>query len=171
MVRRRQVSLLRNRSERRESSLPRRRRREINRRRSPQVRERCAVWTSTAARSTMVYLSNDFKHLDDLYVADLNGRNERQLTNLNESLWKQLQFADVERFTYKSADDWDVDGFLVKPHQLGGRKEVSADSQRSWWTSGPVRRRLVSRVSGLRGERLCGGLHQPARLNRLWSEV
>ena len=65
--------------------------------------------------STMVYLSNDFKHLDNLYAADLNGRSERKLTNLNEALWKQLQLADVERFTYKSADDWDIDGFLVKP--------------------------------------------------------
>jgi dipeptidyl aminopeptidase/acylaminoacyl peptidase len=65
--------------------------------------------------STMVYLSNDFKHLDNLYVADINGRGERKLTNLNEALWKQLQLADVERFTYKSADDWDIDGFLVKP--------------------------------------------------------
>jgi dipeptidyl aminopeptidase/acylaminoacyl peptidase len=67
------------------------------------------------ASNTMVYLSNDFKHLDNLYVADLNGHNERKLTNLNEALWKQLQLADVERFTYKSADDWDIDGFLVKP--------------------------------------------------------
>ena len=67
------------------------------------------------ASGKMVYLANDFKHLDDLYVADLNGRNERKLTNLNQALWKQLQFAEVERFTYKSADDWDVDGFLVKP--------------------------------------------------------
>jgi dipeptidyl aminopeptidase/acylaminoacyl peptidase len=66
-------------------------------------------------RSVMVYLANDFKHLDDLYVAGLNGRNERRLTHLNEALWKQLQPAEVERFTYKSADDWDVDGFLVKP--------------------------------------------------------
>ncbi len=65
--------------------------------------------------SKMVYLANDFKHLDDLYVADLNGKNERKLTNLNEALWKQIRWADVERFTYKSADDWDVDGFLVKP--------------------------------------------------------
>jgi dipeptidyl aminopeptidase/acylaminoacyl peptidase len=63
----------------------------------------------------MVYLANDFKHLDDLYIADLNGKNERKLTNLNEALWKQIQLADVERFTYKSADDWDVDGFFVKP--------------------------------------------------------
>src|SRR5712692_10456873 len=67
------------------------------------------------AAGKMVYLANDFKHLDVLYVADLNGKNERKLTNLNETLWKQIQFADVERFTYKSADDWDIDGFFVKP--------------------------------------------------------
>jgi len=63
----------------------------------------------------MVYLANDFKHLDDLYVADFNDRNRHKLTNLNDALWKQLQLAEVERFTYKSADDWDVDAFFVKP--------------------------------------------------------
>ncbi|HSE25673.1 MAG TPA: S9 family peptidase [Pyrinomonadaceae bacterium] len=62
-----------------------------------------------------IFTVNDFKHLDDLYVSDLAGNKERKLTNLNDALWKQLEFADVERFTYKSADDWDVDGFLVKP--------------------------------------------------------
>ncbi len=67
------------------------------------------------AGGKMVYLANDFKHLDVLYVADLQGKNEHKLTNLNEALWKQLQLADVERFSYKSADDWDVDGFFVKP--------------------------------------------------------
>jgi dipeptidyl aminopeptidase/acylaminoacyl peptidase len=67
------------------------------------------------AGGKMVYLANDFKHLDDLYVADLNGKNERKLTNLNEPLWKQLRLADVERFTYKSVDNWDIDGFFVKP--------------------------------------------------------
>lgn len=64
---------------------------------------------------TMVYMVNDFKHLDDLYIAKLNKHEERRLTSLNETLWKQLQLADVERFSYKSADDWEIDGFLVKP--------------------------------------------------------
>jgi dipeptidyl aminopeptidase/acylaminoacyl peptidase len=63
----------------------------------------------------MSYMANDFRHLDDLYIAALNGRNERKLTNLNEALWRQIQTAEVERFTYKSVDNWDIDGFLVKP--------------------------------------------------------
>lgn len=67
------------------------------------------------AANLMVFMSNTFEQLDDLFLADINGRNERRLTNLNEKLWGQLELAHVERFTYKSADDWDVDGFLVKP--------------------------------------------------------
>ena len=63
----------------------------------------------------MVYTANDFKRLDDLYVAGLDGKNERQLTRLNQKLWGQLELQGVERFTYKGADGWDVDGFLVKP--------------------------------------------------------
>jgi dipeptidyl aminopeptidase/acylaminoacyl peptidase len=68
----------------------------------------------------MVYAANDFQHLDDLYAADLDGSNERKLTNLNAKLWPQLQLASVERMTYKGADGWDIDGFLVKP--LGWRE-------------------------------------------------
>lgn len=63
----------------------------------------------------MVYAANDFKRLDDLYVADLDGGGERQLTRRNAKLWAQLRLQDVERLTYKGADGWDVDGFLVKP--------------------------------------------------------
>ncbi|MBV9925240.1 MAG: S9 family peptidase [Acidobacteria bacterium] len=63
----------------------------------------------------MVYAANDFKHMDDLYAAGLDGAGERKLTNLNARLWSQLKLADVERMTYKGAGGWDVDGFLVKP--------------------------------------------------------
>jgi dipeptidyl aminopeptidase/acylaminoacyl peptidase len=63
----------------------------------------------------MVYAANDFKRLDDLYAADLDGSGEKRLTSLNARLWSGLQLASVERMTYKGADGWDVDGFLVKP--------------------------------------------------------
>jgi dipeptidyl aminopeptidase/acylaminoacyl peptidase len=73
-----------------------------------------AVDIDDAARR-LVYASNDFKHMDDLYAADLDGSGERKLTDLNSKLWPQLQLADVERMTYKGAGGWDVDGFMVKP--------------------------------------------------------
>lgn len=71
----------------------------------------------------MVYAANDFRHLDDLYIADAGGAGERQLTNRNEKLWKQIQAQGVERITYKGADDWNIDGFLVKPlHWQEGKR-------------------------------------------------
>ncbi len=73
-----------------------------------------AVNASPNAR-TMVYLVNDFTHLDDVYASSLDGTQERKLSNHNAALWSQLSLAAVERMTYKGADSWDVDGFLVKP--------------------------------------------------------
>jgi dipeptidyl aminopeptidase/acylaminoacyl peptidase len=63
----------------------------------------------------LAYAANDPTHLDDLYVSDLNGRNERQITHLNTALWKELRLVPVERVPFKGADGWDVDGFLMKP--------------------------------------------------------
>lgn len=65
--------------------------------------------------SRLAYAVNDPTRLDDLYVADLNGRNERRLTTLNAALWKQLSLVPVERVPYKGADGWDVEGFFMKP--------------------------------------------------------
>jgi dipeptidyl aminopeptidase/acylaminoacyl peptidase len=64
----------------------------------------------------MIYLSNDFQHLDDLYVADIQGGEEKRLTHLNAKLWSELELAPVERVPYKSTDGWEIDGFLVKPN-------------------------------------------------------
>ncbi len=63
----------------------------------------------------LVYAVNDPTHLDDLYVSDLRGQNERRLTRLNTALWKELRLVPVERVPFKGADGWDVDGFLMKP--------------------------------------------------------
>jgi dipeptidyl aminopeptidase/acylaminoacyl peptidase len=63
----------------------------------------------------MVYLANDFQHLDDLYISNLDGSGERQLTHVNSDLWAQLELQPVERLEYKSTDGWPVEGFLVKP--------------------------------------------------------
>jgi dipeptidyl aminopeptidase/acylaminoacyl peptidase len=66
------------------------------------------------ASREIAYLSNDFGHLDDLFIRDASGA-ERQLTHLNTSLWEQRAVATVERIQYNAADGWPIDGFLVKP--------------------------------------------------------
>lgn len=65
--------------------------------------------------SRLVYAVNDPTHLDNLFISDLNGRNERQITHVNDALFKQLAVVPVERVPYKGADGWDVDGFFMKP--------------------------------------------------------
>jgi dipeptidyl aminopeptidase/acylaminoacyl peptidase len=65
--------------------------------------------------NTMIYLSNDFERMDDLYAADLEGRGERRLTHVNERLWEELDPQPVQRIAYKSTDGWSMDGFLIKP--------------------------------------------------------
>jgi dipeptidyl aminopeptidase/acylaminoacyl peptidase len=63
----------------------------------------------------LVYAVNDPTHLDDLYLSDLKGGHERQITHLNTQSWNGLQLVPVERVPFKGADGWDVDGFLMKP--------------------------------------------------------
>jgi dipeptidyl aminopeptidase/acylaminoacyl peptidase len=67
----------------------------------------------------MVYIANDFKHLDDLYAAGGAIDGEKQLTDVNQNLLSQLEMQDVERITFKGSDGALIDGFFVKP--LGWR--------------------------------------------------
>ena len=67
------------------------------------------------ASGRMAYLANDFQHLDDVYSASIDGKNEKKLSDVNGALWKTLNLASVERMTFKGAEGWDVDGFFVKP--------------------------------------------------------
>jgi dipeptidyl aminopeptidase/acylaminoacyl peptidase len=71
--------------------------------------------STAAGAGKLAYTVNDPTHLDDLYVADLDGRNPRLLTHLNAALWPQLELVSVERLPFKGADGWDVDGFFMKP--------------------------------------------------------
>jgi dipeptidyl aminopeptidase/acylaminoacyl peptidase len=70
---------------------------------------------SIAANGRMVYLVNDFTHMDDVYSSAIDSLHERKLSNHNAALWSTLALAPVQRLAYKGADGWPVDGFLVKP--------------------------------------------------------
>jgi dipeptidyl aminopeptidase/acylaminoacyl peptidase len=74
-----------------------------------------AVRTPSHNGPLMAYLVNDFRHLDDVFVSNLDGKNEQRLTDVNGALWKERELAAVERVPYRGADNWDIDGFLVQP--------------------------------------------------------
>lgn len=69
----------------------------------------------SANGTTMVYLVNDFERMDDVFSSSLDAKNQKKVSNHNAALFAKLDLAKVERFTFKGAENWDVDGFLVKP--------------------------------------------------------
>ncbi|HEY0528320.1 MAG TPA: S9 family peptidase, partial [Gemmatimonadaceae bacterium] len=73
-----------------------------------------SVSLSPSARR-MVYLSNDFQHMNDVFASDVANKSEVRLSDVNHDLWQTLSLASVERMRYKGAEGWDVDGFLVRP--------------------------------------------------------
>lgn len=52
----------------------------------------------------------------ELYIANVDGSNERRLTSFNDALLKQVAFSDAERFTYKSVGNLEIEGWLMKPY-------------------------------------------------------
>ena len=72
-------------------------------------------YSFSAEANKLVYLSNSFERPDEVFVADLSGGNEKQVTHVNANLWETFDVAHVVRVPYKSSDGWAVDGFLVKP--------------------------------------------------------
>jgi dipeptidyl aminopeptidase/acylaminoacyl peptidase len=68
------------------------------------------------AQTKLVYTSSDVSHLAEYFVSDINGQNEKQLTHFNDELQKEVAFSDAERFTYKSVDNLEIEGWLMKPY-------------------------------------------------------
>jgi dipeptidyl aminopeptidase/acylaminoacyl peptidase len=68
-----------------------------------------------AEKRKMVYAAADYRHPGDIFVADLEGRNSRQVTHLNDTLLAELDVQPVERLEFKAADGLDIEGFFVKP--------------------------------------------------------
>lgn len=53
----------------------------------------------------------------ELFIADRDGSNERQLSNQNATLLNEVAISEPEEFTFKSqAGDLDIQGWILKPH-------------------------------------------------------
>ena len=61
----------------------------------------------------IIYLAHNFTTPPDLYFKE--GNEVRKLTELNKDFLKKYEMLPAEKYTYKSADDWEVEGWLVRP--------------------------------------------------------
>jgi dipeptidyl aminopeptidase/acylaminoacyl peptidase len=66
--------------------------------------------------STMVYSMGLFETPPDLYAADLDGANERRLTDIHAALRQEITLSRAERLLYPSYDGTPIEGWLLYPY-------------------------------------------------------
>ena len=70
-------------------------------------------------RRRIAFASSDPATPGDLFVQDLGGR-PTQLTRLNADLFRDVELPRPEEFSYKGADGWDIQGWIVRPSPAAG---------------------------------------------------
>ncbi|HVT38897.1 MAG TPA: S9 family peptidase [Gemmatimonadaceae bacterium] len=73
-------------------------------------------------RKHVAYISTSITKPTELFVADVDGRNERRLTSFNDKLNAEIAWSDGERFTYPSVGGRTIEGWIMKP--VGYRPDV-----------------------------------------------
>lgn len=73
--------------------------------------------TSVDEKGTRIaYVATSITRPTELYIAGIDGRNERKLTSFNDALTREIAFPDAERFTYPSVGGLEIEAWLQKPH-------------------------------------------------------
>ncbi|MGD6965373.1 S9 family peptidase [Rossellomorea vietnamensis] len=54
----------------------------------------------------------------DLFILDIPSGSLKQLTSVNEEFLSEVELSKTEAVTFKSSDDWEVKGWLMKPANL-----------------------------------------------------
>jgi dipeptidyl aminopeptidase/acylaminoacyl peptidase len=63
----------------------------------------------------IVYMASDFQTPTDLYVCDIEGANEKRLTNLNSEWQASVSQPKVERLLFPGVDGVQVEGWIYTP--------------------------------------------------------
>jgi acylaminoacyl-peptidase len=67
-------------------------------------------------RRRIALASSDPSTPGDLYLHDSAGGRDTRLTELNASLFHEVELAAQDEFTFKGADGWDIHGWIMHPH-------------------------------------------------------
>ena len=108
----------------------------------------------------------------DVYTANIDGTNERQLTNVHGRVVAEIAFSKAERLRWPSYDGTPIEGWLTLSLRLRRRQgTVSADRHQSWRPARGDRLQLRLQEAVLRRERLLRPRHQLPQLHRLWRRL
>ncbi|HST29444.1 MAG TPA: S9 family peptidase [Chthoniobacterales bacterium] len=73
--------------------------------------------------SKLIYTLSTPTRLGDLFVADQNGANPKQLTHFNDTLFSKLNLTEPEEIHYKSFDGKMIEAWLQKPPDFSPTKK------------------------------------------------
>lgn len=68
------------------------------------------------AFNTVTYTVSSIEAPSDVYVARIDGSNERRVSDVNADLVREVAFSRAERLQFTSADGTPVEGWLMYPH-------------------------------------------------------
>ncbi|TMD19656.1 MAG: S9 family peptidase, partial [Chloroflexi bacterium] len=78
-------------------------------------------------RRHIALASSDPSTPGDLFLQDSAGGRETRFTELNASLFREVRLASPQEFTFKGADGWDIQGWIIRPsphpHAVEGKSE------------------------------------------------
>jgi dipeptidyl aminopeptidase/acylaminoacyl peptidase len=69
-------------------------------------------------RRRIALASSDPSTPGDLFLHDAARGREARLTELNAPLFREVELATPEEFTFKGADGWDIHGWIIRPNPL-----------------------------------------------------
>lgn len=72
---------------------------------------------------TAVGAVTDYHHPAEVITFNVNSPSIKKLTSLNDNMLKNVQLGEVEELWYKSKDDFDVHGWIVKPADFDPTKK------------------------------------------------
>ena len=78
--------------------------------------------TFDKAFATMAYTVGVHDAPADIYVANIDGSNERRLTDVNQALLSDVAFSKAERLQWKSKDGTLIEGWLLRPANYDASK-------------------------------------------------
>ena len=85
--------------------------------------ERAVMNARSSADGRIVFTAGTLTTPGDLFSCAPDGADERRLTDVNGELFAAVALSEAKHFTYKGADDWEIDGWLMEPiGREGGRQ-------------------------------------------------
>jgi len=72
-------------------------------------------YTINQAAGTICFISTDTTHLTEIFLHDVNTKASYQVTNYSGRLLQHCKIQEANTFWFKSFDDTDVQGWVIKP--------------------------------------------------------